>query len=298
LAGCSVLSGRTSTESRRPGGPPSDSSAAKKAATAGFTDERTVSAVLKDAQHDFETVYTYDYRNLGKYRSAGLQVTANPYTNTYRRALEGRGAQVLTAQKYSQVASANVAGLVGLSDHNTQATAIVNGSISAMSVKNPSGATKTVTLTLKLQRIGSSWRISDTQNGAAAQGSVPANGPLRKAISAARSALTHIYGLHRSSFNSDYQKALAFTTDTLHDTMTQKQSSVQQTLTTGKYDLSAKIVGFAVVKPNPNVRFIVTLDQFHVGRQGAQLGPFRTTLAVTVVYVDNGWLVSTLTPVS
>jgi hypothetical protein len=298
LAGCSALSGRTSTESRRPGAPASASAAAAKAARAAFTDKRTVAAVLKAAQHDFEVVFTYDYRHLARYRNTGESATTGAYATTYRNALEGKGAQAITAQKYVQVATATIAGLVGLSGDKTHATTVVSGTISATSVKNPAGGTKTVTLTLKLQHVDGSWRIAGTGTGAAARGSIPANGPMRKAMAAARAAVLRIYGLRRASFKKDYAKALALTTDTLHATMSDKEASVQKTLTGGKYDLSAKIVGFAALEPNPDVRFVVTLDEYHVGRQGTQLGPFRHTLAVGVSYVDKGWRVSSATPVS
>jgi hypothetical protein len=298
LASCSVLSGRSTNEPSRTVAPHSTGASARHTERAAFTDDHAVSALLTAAQHDFETVYTYDYRHLTKYLDAGLNVTTSPYSDTYRSAFEGRAAQALQAGQYVQLATARLAGLASLSGDHTQGSVIVSGTFATTSVRDPNGANKTVTVGLTMKKVGSSWRISEVKNGGATTGSVPANTPLRNAIDAARTALTRIYGLHRAGFKSDYAKALALTTDTLHDTMSQREDAVRTTLTSGQYDLSCKVVGLGVLEPGTDVSLIMVVDEFHVGRQGAELGPYRHILAVSVTDVNGSWRVRSAAPIT
>lgn len=298
LAGCSVLTGRTSTDATgsnrvRPSG-----SAAVHVLGPQFTSDKAARGALRAAQQDFETVFTYDYRNLGKYLSAGLKVTTSPYSSTYSSALQGKEGQKLVASKSVQVATSALSALASLTNHQTRAAVIVHGSLATTSANNPSGTMNSVTVVLNLHKVGRSWRIASTKTGAATQGAIPANPAMRKAMSAARSAVIRIYGLRRSHFQADYAKALALTTDDLHATMTTSEPALLKTLTTGKYDLSAKIVGFAAEQPAGDATFVVALDEYRVSRQNARLGPYHHQILVVATSVRGKWLLRSATPLS
>ena len=298
LAGCGVLSGRSTSDVSGTPTPETTKSSSTPAPRVAFTDASVAAAVLHAAQHDFETAFTYDYRQLSRYRSAGLKVMTSPYSTTYGNALQGKGAQTLKSAQSVQVATSTLAALASLTDHNTHAKAVVRGAITSTSVKNPTGTTNNVTLLLDLRKIGGTWRIAATKTGLTTIGAIPANGEMRKAMGAARAAMLRLYGLRRSTFQADFRKALALTTGMLNNTMQSQQTSLHNTLSTGKYDLSAKIVGFAVVQPKDDVSFIVTVDEYRVARQGAKLGPYQHVFLVHTTYVHGRWLTSSATPLN
>lgn len=299
LSGCGVLSGRSTSDiSGTPTVGPATSSAPVNTSGAKFTDAAAVSSVLSAAEHDFETVFTYDYRNLAKYRSEGLKVTTSPYSTTYGNALQGKLGQRLVSTKSVQVATSQVSGIASLTSHATYAKVIVHGTITTTSAADPTGSPRNVTAVLIMRKISGSWRISATKTGAAAVGSIPADSKMRQAIAATRLALVRIYGLHRSSFEADYRRAVAFTTDTLRATMTRQKVSLQATLVTGKYDLSAKIVGVAAMQPKTGTSFIIEVDEYRVGRQSAKLGPYPHILLVNTALVNGKWLIRSATPLN
>jgi hypothetical protein len=298
LAGCSLLSGRTTSDANGIRTPTPSNSSSTPVPRPQFTGGTDVSAALQAAEHDFETVFTYDYRDLGKYRAAGLKATASPYSATYANALQGKPGRTLVASKSVQVATSTLAALASLTNRGSSAAVIVSGSIATTSAQNPGGSTHSVTAVLNLRKVGSSWRITGTKTGAARQGTIPANPALRNAMSAARAALLRIYGLHRSSFAADYRKAVALTTGDLHDTMTSQEGALQQAQVVGKYDLSAKIVGFAALQPSTDASFVIAVDEYRIGRQGAKLGPYQHRLVVSTTFVQGTWLARSATPLS
>jgi hypothetical protein len=298
LAGCGVLSGRSTSDVSGTPTPQSTTSSTPHAPKVAFTDAAVVTSVLHAAGHDFETAFTYDYRQLSRYRSAGLNVMTSPYSTTYGDALRGAKAQTLVTAKSVQVATSSVTALVSLTNHKTSAKVIVRGAITSTSAKNPAGTTNNVTLVLDLRKIGGSWRIAATKTALAALGPIPANAAMRKAMGAARAVMLRLYGLRRSTFQADFRKALELTTGTLSNTMQTQQTSLHNTLVTGKYDLSAKIVGFAAVQPKDDVPFIVTVDEYRVARQGAKLGPYQHVFLVRAVYGSGRWLIESATPLN
>jgi hypothetical protein len=297
LAGCSILSGRTTSTKTLPALPTPSSSTSTPAAQAAFTSPKAVEAVLAAAEHDFETIYTYDYRHLSRYRHAGLAVTTGSYSTTYAGALAGKPAQRLVTGQYVQVATAATSGLASLSG-SSNAKVFIQGSLQITSADNPTGTTQSVAAVLTLKKSNRTWLVSAAATGAAAQGTIPANAMMRQAMTAARTTLELLYGLHRHGFKAQFQRLLDRTTDTLHDTLASRETALHKMLTDGKYDLSSKIVGFSVVSGGEQPEFVVAVDEYRNARQGARLGPYRHVFTVTATLRDSGWLLSAATPVS
>jgi hypothetical protein len=299
LSGCSVLSGRTSsdgdsTSSIHPSGSSSTSELA-----AGYTNAGAVSEVLRAARHGFETVYTFDYRNLAKYYHAGARVTTNPYAATYRDGLHGQSATNLRGAKVVEIATARVTALADLSEDGTRATAIVHGALTTSASGSTNANTRTITVGLGMELHGHDWLIATLANGAARTGRIPANADLRAAMSRARVTITRIYGLHRTHFTRDFNDVVEATVGVLQSTLLNQQSALRQTLEDGQYDLSSRIVGFSVLKADgADAEFIVTINEYRLSRRGTRLGPYPHTLDVTATGVDGKWLLSSATPLT
>lgn len=297
LSGCSVLSGRTASEPTASGSN-NGSSRPTSAKHAAFTSPHQVAAVLAAAEHDFELVSTYDYRNLSKYLHAGLAVTTGSFSDTYRKGLTGQAATGIRAAHVVQVATAHLSALIGLQS-DVKAIAVVRGSIITTTAGNATGTTKTITAVLHLQRSGHTWRISKLTTGAAAHGSVPANADLRAAIATVTTTIGRIYGLHRAHFAKLFQRALDLTTDDLRATLFNQEDSIRQRLIDGAYDVSSKITGLAVVRARgAETEFLVAIDEYRITRQGAKLGPYPHLLDVTATGESGAWLLSSAAPVS
>lgn len=292
-----MLSGRTTSTKTLSSVPRPSSSTAKPSPQAAFTAPKFVASVLAAAEHDFETVYTYDYRHLSKYRRAGVAVTTGRYSSTYAGALTGKPAQRLMAGQYVQVATAASSGLASLSG-STRAKVFIQGSLQITSADNPAGTSQSVAAVLSLQKSHGTWLVSAAATGAAAQGTIPANALMRQAMSAARTTLGLLYGLHRHGFRAQFQRLLAKTTDALHDTLAARETALLKTLVDGKYDLSSRIVGFSVVSGGTEPKFVIAVDEYRNARQGARLGPYRHVFAVTATMRPSGWLLSSATAVS
>jgi hypothetical protein len=297
LTSCSVLSGRSASEPTSAGTGTAGGSSAAAALHAGYTESRAVSDVLAAAKNDFETVYTFDYRHLAKYLTAGLHVTTSPYATTYRAVMQGQGAVNLRAAKLVQVATAKLAALARLSTDGTHATAIVYGTLTSSSAGSANATMRTITNVLRLERHGFVWRIAILSPGATAGGRIPANADLRSAISAARKTISGIYGLRRAHFNVDIEKALEASTGQLQATLLKQETSLRQALTDGHYDLSSKIVGFAVVKAaGDEAEFVMAINEYRLSRLGTKLGPYPHTVDVTATGVGGKWRMSSATP--
>jgi hypothetical protein len=297
LAGCSVLSGRSTSDatiSTRPG----TNAPGAAAPRAEFSNADQVTKLFGAARRDFETIYTYDYRDLPKYRNAGLRVTTGSYSTTYRAAFQGRSAQALVAGHFVQVAKSSEAALASLTDAAHAASVIVHGTFSTTSASNPAGTDKSVTVVVGMRRLSGAWRVSSTKTGAAAQGPIPGNPSLKAAIRATRTGLVGIWDLHRTGFSADYDKATSYTVDDLRATMTKNEASLHTTLQKGGYDLSAKIAGLGVTVPGDAVSCIVALDEYRTAKHGAKLGPYHHVFTVTVTHAHGRWLLSSVTTLS
>ena len=298
LAGCSVFSGRSDgTHIGASHTPQASDSATAHGPGAKFTNAKLAAEVLQAARHDFETVFTYDYRDLSRYRTAGLGVTTGPFSKTVNNLLNGKSAQNLVAGQAVQVATSKLSALESLTKHGTSAAVLVHGALATTSARSPTGETQSVTIVLLLRLVHHTWRIASTQTSPG-PGTIPANRVMRSAIDAAQVALKRIYGLRRASFRSDYAKAIALTTGTLQGTMTNQESSFRKTLVTGKYDLSAKIVGVAAMEPAVDVSLVVTLDEFRVGKRATKLGPYRHILLCDMTYANGKWLLASANPLT
>jgi hypothetical protein len=298
LAGCSVLSGTTSTTKTRASAFPESSSPAVDPATqAAFAHPKVVKALLAAAAHDFETIYTYDYRNISKYRDAGLSVTTSPYADEYGAIFDGKARDKLVASQYVQVGTATSAGLASITG-TTHAKVIIRGNLQVISASNPEGASKSVTFVLKLIRPHRSWLVSNVTEGASAQGSIPANAALRSAMTAARVTVELLYGLRRHGFQAQFDRLVAKTAGDLHDSLTTHEAALRKTLDDGKYDLSSKIAGFAVVEASTEPKFIVAVDEYRNARQHTRLGPYRHVFSMTADYRNGHWVITSATPLT
>jgi hypothetical protein len=256
-----------------------------------------VAAVLAAARQDFETVSTYDYRDLSRYLHAGLRVTAKPYSTTYRTGLEGQAATGIRNAHVVQVANADLAGLIGLS--HKRAVTVVHGTLTVSSGPNANSSTKQVTAVLHLLKDGSVWRISDLKAGASGRGKIPANADLRSATATVLATVVRIYGLRRHGYNALFERALASTTGDLRTSMLSQKAAIKQRLDDGNYDVSSKIVGLAVVRAKgATAEFVVAVDEFRLSRQGTKLGPYSHLLDITVTGDSGQWLLDSADAVS
>lgn len=295
LTGCSALSGRDESQHGTPGTSAPSSSTANAADEAHFTGS-VAAQVISAARSDFETIYTYDYRNLPKYLRAGLAVTTEPYAARYRKLFEGTAARQLRAAKQVQLPAADLVGLAGLSHDGTAATVIVHATVNTSSAATTTPTGRPTTDVLQLKLVAHRWRIGDVSKGSAAQGSVPADAALRRAMAAARAGVSRIFALRRAHFAADFAAALRETTGGLHDTLSQQESALQKKLQDGRYDLSATITGFAVANADgTSAEFVVAVDEYRTGWQGARFGPYPLAFDVTLTGSGGSWLLSQLT---
>jgi hypothetical protein len=300
LTGCSALSGRDDSGTDHVRTPvPSTAASASTTAGARFEHAATVKTVLAAAKQDFETVYTYDYRNLPKYVRAGLAVTTAPYATKYRTLLQGANATQLRAGQIVEVPAADLVGLADLAADGKSAIALVHSKITTSSAGTSTPKLTTVTAVLELRLIGRTWRISTLTVSTKATGTIPANPELMAAMSAVRTGLGRIFGLRRAHFAADFALALSVTTGDLHDSLTQQKSALKDKLTSGGYDLSSTINGLGAVRAGgTSAEFIVAVNQYRIGRQGAKFGPYRYTFDVTAKKVTGTWRLSAATPTS
>jgi hypothetical protein len=302
LSGCSALSGRDVKES--PLTPaPSTSATTSTAAAAGSGPEllqaRQVTKVVDAAKHDFETIYTFDYRHLAKFRSAGLEVTTTPYSTRYGAALDGDAASELRKQQQVQVPTADHVGIVALTDKGRAATVIVNGRLVTSTAEATAPVTKPTTVALHLELVGRSWKVSDVTAGGRASGLPPANRQLKAAVRAARSCVTKIFGLRLAHFDDDFAGGLGCTTADLHGHLQQSKATQQQTLADGKYDLNSQVKGVGVVRTTAaSAELLVVVDEFRIGRTGTRSGPYPFVFDVIALHENGKWLMSVATQVS
>ena len=281
--------------------PSTTSAAPKPGAKAGaeLADAGTVATVLKAAKHDFETIFTYDYRNLDRYRAAGLKVTAEPYRTKYAKGLSGPTATEVRTLHQVQVPTARHAGIVSLSRNRTAAVVIVNGSLVTSSSDTAAPTTTASTVGLHLTRVGRSWRVDNLTKGGKVLGSVPANRELDTALGATRSCIGKIFGLTRAHFDADFDGVLGCTTAELHGHLQLSRASQRKTLVDGDYDLSTKIVGLGVAGTTGNsAEVLVVLDEYRLTRQDVRSGPFPLVFDVIVLRANGQWLLSAAAQVS
>lgn len=296
VSGCSALSGRNVGPSVSNPGPAVSSSSPPPHGQAAFTDDVTVSAVLSDARNDFETVETFDYRDLSKYRRAGIAATTSPYTDKYEKLFTTDTENGVRRTKTVEVASVDVVGIADLDPHAKAAVALAHAKLTVSSSQSTTPQISTITAVLKLRQTGGKWRISDFSTGAKTHGTIPANNDLRSAISAARAGLAKILGLRRRHFDSDFDAALKHTTGDLHDQLVQQQSDLKKKQDDGGYDLTSKFVGFAAAKADgTSAELVVAVDEYRVGRQGAKFGPYHLTFDLTMTNPRGTWLMSEAT---
>lgn len=304
LSGCSALSGhdvKVAPITTASSTAPTTSTAAKPAAAAvaQLNHADTVTAVLKAAKQDFETLFTYDYRNLDRYRTAGLKVTAEPYSTKYGKGLSGATAAEVRQLQQVQVPTARHAGIVSLTDHETAAVVIVNGSLVTSSADTPAPTTKATTVGLHLKLVGRAWRVSNLVEGGKVLGTVPANHELDTVLQTTRGCIDRIFGLSRARFDADFAGVLGCTTGELHGHLQLSRASQRKTLTDGEYDLSSKIVGLGVAATTGNsVEILVVLDEYRLARQGSKSGPYPLVFDVIALRANGKWLLSAAAQVS
>ena len=259
----------------------------------------TVATVLKAAKRDFETIFTYDYRNLDRYRAAGLRVTAEPYSTKYGKGLSGATAAEVRQLQQVQVPTARHAAIVTLTDNQKAADVIVNGSLVTSSSDTPAPTTKATTVGLHLKLVGRVWRVSNLVEGGKLLGAIPANRDLDVALKVTRACIDKIFGLSRDHFDADFAGVLGCTTGELHGHLQISRASQRKTLIDGDYDLSSKIVGLGVAATTGNsVEIVVVLDEYRLTRQNSKSGPYPLVFDVIALRANGKWLLSAAAQVS
>jgi hypothetical protein len=302
LGGCSALSGRDVKVSPvHPASSPATSSSTPVLSDGGARLQRpaTVAKVLAAAKQAFETIYTFDYRHLDKYRTAGLKLTTNPYSTRYSAGLSGATAKELRQLQQVQVPSADHVAIVELTGSDRSATVIVNGRIVTSSTETTAPTSKQVTVALHLKLVGGAWKVNELTEGGKKLGPVPANQQLRSALAVSRSCIDKIFGLTRAHFDRDFSAVMNCTTGELHGRLQTSRGSQRQTLTDGNYDLSSSIVGLGVGRADGgSAELVVVLDEYRLTREGSKSGPYPLVFDVIVLRANGKWLLSSATQVS
>jgi hypothetical protein len=117
------------------------------------------------------------------------------------------------------------------------------------------------------------------------------------AMTAAGTEAANLLSYTRKNFPADYARALAGTTGKLKSDVAnpQRKQTVLQTMTTNKFDLSAKVQHTALVGPTDRGNGYMVLVTVY-GYRSTQLDvPIPQNLSLTVLNVNGKWLASNLT---
>ena len=118
----------------------------------------------------------------------------------------------------------------------------------------------------------------------------------RAAMQAAGTAVVDLVSYSRSSFDDDYDRALAATTGKLHDDMASTKTQTLQTMKKGGFDLAAKLDETALVAApdGEGTNVLVVVSGWTVDDAGKTSDPKIERVQMTMQKVDGAWLASNL----
>jgi hypothetical protein len=101
----------------------------------------------------------------------------------------------------------------------------------------------------------------------------------------------------RKNFQADFARAVAGATGKLRSDIESQKDTIQNTMTQGKFDLSAKVQHTALVGPTDRGKGYVVLVTVY-GYTSTQLDlPLPENLSITVLKVHGKWLASDSTSI-
>lgn len=113
------------------------------------------------------------------------------------------------------------------------------------------------------------------------------------AVTSAATDVTNILSYRRAHFAADYNRAIASSTGDLKKSVVGKRNTALKALTTGKFDLSAKVTHQALSAPVKGGGYVVLLT-INGYRSSEPAIPMQQNLRATVVQVNGKWLVRDL----
>lgn len=113
------------------------------------------------------------------------------------------------------------------------------------------------------------------------------------AVTAAGTETANLLTYHRATFDADYARAINGTTGALKKDVAAKKADTKSALTTGKFDLTARITHEALVGPAGNgAKSYVVLVTINGYKSTTPDVPTQQNLQVTVVKTGGTWLAS------
>ena len=111
------------------------------------------------------------------------------------------------------------------------------------------------------------------------------------AMTAASVETANLLTYRRASFDSDYQRAINGATGSLKTDIASKKATTLTTLTTGKFDLTARVTHTALVGPSGknSIDVLVSVNGYKSTTPDV---PTQQNLQVTVQKVGGNWLTS------
>ena len=118
----------------------------------------------------------------------------------------------------------------------------------------------------------------------------------RAAMQAAGNAVVNLVSYSRSSFDDDYDRALASTTGKLHDDMAATKAQTLKTMKKGGFDLAAKLDETALVAApdTDGTDVLVVVSGWTVNDAGKKSSPKIERVQMTMQKVGGSWLASNL----
>lgn len=116
----------------------------------------------------------------------------------------------------------------------------------------------------------------------------------KQVVTAASTEALNLLSYRRASFDADYKRAVDGTTGALAKDVSARKATTLKTLTTGKFDLAAKLLHTGLVGPaggsaSSGYTVLVTVSGYKTTEPNA---PSVQNLQVTVVPVKGSWLAS------
>lgn len=266
---------------------------------AQVTDEARAQGFVAGATSDIAAVTSYSYQTLASDIANGEAVSTGGYRARYRAALTGSlGATTMRLHR-TQSFDLAVAGIGQISSNGRQAHVLLFGTQNVQDDTTDGRTDQSlITLDATIVNDDNAYLISDLEVGTDA-GLPPGTTGLTNAAEAARQEIANLLTTRRAHLAADQQAALALAVDPLHAQLTSQVAEVGKAVTSGNYDLTGVVTAVAVQSADGNtVTMLVAATGTKTTSAGASSLATDGRYVVTVVRVQNRWLVSTVSPIA
>lgn len=263
---------------------------------ARFADPAAVAALFSDVRAGVEALNTYDYRALDAARVRALRYTTGKLTTDYERTFTtviAKNAPALRAVQRATVLRLGVGVMTGDS-----AILLGYGKLDITTTSAPDGRTDPFAVGIRAERVGGSWRIAKSDIGGSGSVAVTGGADLQAAVAAARTAAAAVSTFRRSSFDTDFARALSLTTAPLRAKLEAQKATTLAALRAGNFDLQARVTSLGVEAADGDRAVVLAVLAGYRVVNGARSGePTTQNLRLIVDRVGGRWLVSELGPV-